>query len=177
MLSASCCEVKPHERLATLTWADADRVSAATGLKLSAFAEWEWMDADHTQAWLDLHPAYTAYLGPKSRRLGLKAVDGACVLLERGKGCTLSEEARPISCRLYPFDVGEGLLQVERFGDVAEARRLVESGAAHACLAIEEAKSPSQLLRAFGTSRRKVRALVEQLRAEIRAHAARERQR
>ena len=175
VLTASCCEVKPHERLATLTWADADRIWAATGLKLDAFAEWEWMDADHAKAWLELHPSYAGYLGLQSRRLGLRAIDGACALLRRGKGCSLSEEDRPIACRIYPFDAGEGLLQVDRFGDVAEARRLVEKGAAHACLAVEESQSESQLMRAFGTTKKKVKALGEKLRAEVREHAARER--
>src|SRR5687768_15852300 len=68
-LTTSCCEVKPHERLATLTWADADRITAATGLSLHAFSEWEWLDADHAQAWLDLHPAYVGYLNAAPRRL------------------------------------------------------------------------------------------------------------
>ena len=175
VLSTSCCEVKPHERLATLTWADVDRVAAATGLSVHAFAEWEWLDADHARAWMDVHPAYVGYLNAAPRRLTLKAIDGACALLRRGEGCSLDEEARPTPCRIYPFDVGEGMLQVERFGDVAEARRLVEKGAAHACLAVEESKSQAQLLRAFGATKKKVRALAERLRAEVREHAVRER--
>jgi hypothetical protein len=168
--------VKPHERLATLTWADVDRVQAETGLSPHAFSEWEWLDADHAHAWLEVHPAYVGYLGPAPRRLTLKAVGGACALLRRGAGCILREEARPTGCRLYPFDVGEGMLQVERFGDLAEARRLVEKGAAHACLAVEEAKSEAGLLRSFGTTARKVRVLAERLRAEVAEHARRERQ-
>ena len=174
-LSTSCCEVKPHERLATLTWADVDRVREATGLPVRAFAEWEWLDADHAQAWLDVHPAYVGYLNAAPRRLTLRSADGACVLLRRGEGCSLDEEARPTACRIYPFDVGEGLLQVERFGDVPEARRLVEKGMAHACLAVEESKSFADLLRAFGATKKKVRALAERLRAEVREHAVRER--
>src|SRR5262245_39507990 len=82
VLGASCCEVKPHERLATLTWADVERIRAATGLVDEAFSEWEWLDADHVQAWLDVHPAYVGYLGAAPRRLSLKAVDGRCALLE-----------------------------------------------------------------------------------------------
>jgi Fe-S-cluster containining protein len=167
--------VKLHERLATLTWADVDRVQAETGLSPHAFSEWEWLDADHAHAWIDVHPAYVGYLGPAPRRLTLKAIDGACALLRRGVGCTLSEQARPTACRLYPFDVGEGMLQVERFGELAEARRLVEQGAAHACLAVEEAMSQAGLLRSFGTTAKKVRELAERLRAEIADHGRRER--
>lgn len=174
-LTTSCCEVKPHERLATLTWADLERVEAETGLSPDAFSEWEWLDADHARAWMDVHPAYVGYLAAAPRRLTLKAVGGACALLRRGAGCSLSEEARPTACRLYPFDVGEGMLQVERFGDLVEARRLVEKGAAHACLAVEESRSMGALQRAFGTTAKKVRALAERLRAEVADHARRER--
>ncbi|MBK7863781.1 MAG: hypothetical protein IPJ65_35285 [Archangiaceae bacterium] len=175
VLGASCCEVKPHEQLATLTWADVERVEAETGQRAAQFSEWEWLDAEHARAWLDVHPAYAAYLGPAPRRLTLRVVDGACALLVRGEGCSLGEEARPTACRIYPFDVTEGLLQVERFGDVVEARRQVEQVAAHACLAVEEAVSFESLHRAFGTTAAKVGALVERLRAEIADHARRER--
>ncbi len=173
-LTTSCCEVKPHERLATLTWADVERIEAHTGRSADAFSEWEWLDADHAKAWLDLHPAYQGYLDAAPRRLTLKAVDGACTLLERGRGCSLPAESRPVSCRIYPFDLETGMLQVERFGDLAEARRLVEKGAAHACLAVEESQSLRGLYRAFGTTASAVRELADQLRAEIRAHAQRE---
>jgi uncharacterized protein len=170
-LSATCCEVQPHERLATLTWADVERLSAVTGLPLEAFGEWEWLDADHVQAWLDVHPAYGAYLAAEPRRLTLRAQDGACVFLERGKGCRLEPNQRPTMCQLYPFDV-DGRLQVDRFGSVAEARETVVRGAANACLAVEEASGFAALYRAFTTTGARVRALGERLRAELAEHAA-----
>src|SRR5205823_6262008 len=139
-LTASCCEVKPHERLATLTWADVDRLSAASGRDSATFVETDWLDADQAKAWLEVNPSYIGYLGPTSRRLMLKAVGGACTFLDRERGCTLSVEARPTACRLYPFALG-GRIAVERMGSVDEARRLVAKGALHACLAVEEAQS------------------------------------
>jgi Fe-S-cluster containining protein len=174
-LTASCCEVKPHERLATLTWADVDRVHAATGLVPESFSEWEWLDADHVKAWLDVHPAYVGYLGPAPRRLTLRALDGKCALLDPARGCTLTEAERPIACRIYPFDVSDGLLQVSRYGELTEARRVVEKGTANACLAVEEATSEGALLRKLGMTAKKVKALAEQLRAEVADHARRER--
>ena len=175
VLGNSCCEVKPHERLATLTWADVERVTEATGLSSHAFTEWEWLDAAQTQAWLDVHPAYVGYLGPAPRRLTLKVLNGACALLKRDTGCTLSEAARPMACRLYPFDVSEGLLQVERFGDLVEARRSVETGGGHACLAVEEAQSARELGEKLSLTEPQRAALAEQLRSEIAEHAKRER--
>jgi Fe-S-cluster containining protein len=167
--------VKSHERLATLTWADVDRVSTATGLAPEAFSEWEWLDADHVQAWLDVHPAYVGYLGAAPRRMTLRALEGKCALLDPKHGCTLTEDQRPTACRIYPFDVGEGLLQVSRFGDLSEARRVVEKGADSACLAIEESGSRRALLKKLGMTEKKVRALAEKLRAEVAEHAKRER--
>ena len=174
VMSTSCCEVKPHERLATITWADADRVQAATGLRVDDFTEWEWLDADQAHAWLELHPAYRGYLDVAPRRLSLKAVDGRCTLLGE-QGCTLEPEVRPTPCRIYPFDVETGMLQVERFASVEEARRLVVNGAAHACLAVEESRSLRELYRAFSTTASRVRELAVQLRAEVAAHVKRER--
>ena len=174
-ISASCCEVKPHERLATLTWADVDRLEAATGRSAASFVEIDWLDADHAQAWLDLNPSYVGYLGGAPRRLMLKALQGSCTFLQAGKGCTLDVEQRPTACRLYPFETG-GRISVERVGDVLEARRLVLRGLSHACLAVEEASSMTQLKRAFGTSSSKIEALCNRLRVEVLAHAKRERQ-
>lgn len=173
-LTTSCCEVKPHEKLATITWSDVERIEAATGLSPHAFSEWEWLDADHAQAWLDVNPAYRGYLDAAPRRLSLKAIDGRCALLKAGEGCSLPAEAKPTPCRIYPFDVKTGMLQVERFGDLSEARRLVEKGTAHACLAIEESQSLRGLYRAFGTTASRVRELADQLRAEVAEHARRE---
>ncbi|MBL8949293.1 MAG: hypothetical protein JNK82_00855 [Myxococcaceae bacterium] len=174
VMSTSCCEVKPHERLATITWADVERVRAATGLDATEFTEWEWLDADQAHAWLELHPAYRGYLDVAPRRLSLRAVGGRCTLLG-DHGCSLEPDARPTPCRIYPFDVETGMLQVERFGDLDEARRLVVKGAAHACLAVEESRSLRELYRAFGTTASRVRDLAAKLRAEVSEHVKRER--
>jgi uncharacterized protein len=173
-MGSSCCEVKPHERLATITWADVDRVREATGLRAEDFTEWEWLDADQAHAWLELHPAYLGYLDAAPRRLSLKAVGGRCALLGEA-GCSLDAAARPTPCRIYPFDVETGMLQVERFGNLEEARRLVVAGAAHACLAVEESRSLRELYRAFATTASRVRELAAQLRAEVAEHVKRER--
>src|SRR5439155_26161776 len=77
-LTASCCEVKPHERLATLTWADIERLEATTGRARDSFVEVDWLDADQAKAWIEVNPSYIGYLGSFSRRLMLKAVHGAC---------------------------------------------------------------------------------------------------
>jgi Fe-S-cluster containining protein len=173
-LTASCCEVKPHERLATITWSDVERLRAATGLELDDFAEWEWLDADHVQAWLHVNPVYRGYLGPSPRRLTLKAVGGACVFLDRKSGCTLSRDARPTPCRIYPFEPG-GRLSVDRFDALEQARANVVKGTAHACLAVQESGSFEELRRALDTSEEEVQLLADRLRTEIRAHAKTER--
>lgn len=166
--------MKPHERLATITWADAERLQAATGLDVEAFGEWEWLDADHVQAWLHVNPVYRGYLGPSPRRLTLKAVSGACVFLDKKKGCTLAKEVRPTPCRIYPFEPG-GRLSVERFDTVEAARAHVAKGTAHACLAVQESGSFDELRRALLTTEDEVQMLAERLRAEVRAHAKTER--
>lgn len=166
--------MKPHERLATLTWSDVERVREATGRALEAFAEWEWLDADHVQAWLHVNPVYRGYVGPSPRRLTLKAEGGACVFLDRRSGCTLDKEARPTACRIYPFEPG-GRLSVDRFESVEDARASVVKGGAHACLAVQESKSFELLRKALGTTEEEVLMLADRLRTEVRAHAKTER--
>jgi Fe-S-cluster containining protein len=166
--------VKPHERLATLTWSDVERVRAVTGRALETFAEWEWLDADHVHAWLHVNPVYRGYVGASPRRLTLKAEGGGCVFLDRRKGCTLDKETRPTPCRIYPFEPG-GRLSVDRFESVEDARASVVKGGAHACLAVQESKSFEALRAAVGTTQDEVLMLADRLREEIRAHAKVER--
>lgn len=165
VLGSSCCEVKDGEQLATLTWADADRIGVAS-------TEWEWLTDDQAARWSLLHVAWGRYFGPWTRRLTLKRKDGRCVFLG-ARGCTLTEDERPTACRLYPFEVraqGDWGLQVDRFGGVAAARASGE----HACLAIEEGDSYDALFAAFDTSRAALEALHARLRAEAVDHARRE---
>ena len=105
VLGSSCCEVKGEEQLATLTWADVDRISAATGRGVSAFTEFEWLGEAEAMRWSQLHAAWGGYFGPATRRLTLKRKNGACVFHAAATGCTLTAEQRPTACRLYPFEV------------------------------------------------------------------------
>ncbi len=103
-------------------------------------------------------------------RLTLQRRDGACVFLERGKGCRLTSEQRPSACRLYPIEVladGTIALQVDRFGSVEDAWATHGQG----CLAVEESESFEALLAAIGLEESDVSELAEQIRAEVRAHA------
>lgn len=172
VLGVSCCEVKGDEQLATLTWADVERLQEATGLSVEAITEWEWLDEAAAAKWTQLHPALGSYFGPSTRRLTLRRRAGACVF-HGPRGCSLTAEQRPTACRLYPFEVrthGEWGLQVDRFGSVEQA---LASGD-HACLAVEEADSFEALWRAFGTTRQALEELGQRQRQEARAHGERE---
>jgi uncharacterized protein len=165
--------VKGEEQLATLTWADADRIEAATGLRASAFTEWEWLGEGAAARWSLLHAAWGNYFGPSTRRLTLKREKGACVFHTAATGCSLTAEQRPTACRLYPFEVrahGEWGLQVDRFDSIEDAQRSGE----HACLAVEEADSFEALWRAFGTDAAALEALAERLKREAQEHGRRE---
>ncbi len=173
VFGTSCCEVKGDEQLATLTWADVDRLRAATGRSAVSFSEWEWLDEAQTLRWSQLHPRWASYFGPSTRRLTLKREAGACVF-HKAQGCSLTTEQRPTACRLYPFEVrarGEWGLQVDRFGSIDDA---VSSGE-HACLAVEESDSFEALATAFGTDRAALEALDARLYQEAREHGERER--
>jgi Fe-S-cluster containining protein len=172
-LGVSCCEVKDDEQLATLTWADVERLQAATGLSVEACTEWEWLNEEEVAKWSRLHPRFASYFGASPRRLTLKRARGACVF-HGSQGCTLTAEQRPTACRLYPFEVrseGGWGLQVDRFGSVEDA---IASGE-HACLAVEEADSFETLWAAFGTTPQALEQLSQRLEAEARAHGRRER--
>ena len=172
VLGTSCCEVKGDEQLATLTWADVDRLLEATGRGSESFCEWEWMSPEAAARWSLLHPQWGRYFGPSTRRLTLKRAKGACVF-HGPDGCTLTAQQRPTACRLYPFEVrapGDWGLQVDRFGSVEDA---LHSGE-HACLAIEEADSFQTLWEAFGTDGEALEALGERLRQEAAEHSKRE---
>ncbi|HYV46171.1 MAG TPA: hypothetical protein VFA20_14980 [Myxococcaceae bacterium] len=168
-LGRSCCEVEDGEQLATLTWADVDRISDATGRPARAFAEVEWLSVEDGRAYESRRPLYHGYFARGPARLTLKRRAGACVFLQRGRGCSLGADARPTACLLYPFELwpdGSWSLQVDRFGSLEDAR--VARGSS--CLAVEEASSMDGVLAAFSTTREDVAALGERLRGEVRAH-------
>ena len=94
-----CCEVPPGEKLATLTFADIARIEAATGLPARRFLEEEQLDPALRLFYETPRPLYRGlFVG--GLRHGLRAERGACVFLERGSGCTLPREARPLACLL-----------------------------------------------------------------------------
>ena len=64
VLGVSCCEVKGDEQLATLTWADVDRLREATGRGPESFTEWEWLGEEEAARWSLLHPRWRGYFGP-----------------------------------------------------------------------------------------------------------------
>lgn len=169
-LGASCCEVKDGEQLATLTLADVARISAATGRAPDAFSEVEWLSEEEAADYEARRPLYAGYFRHQPRRLTLRRRDGACVFLDRARGCTLSADVRPTSCRLYPFELwpgGQWSLQVDRFGSLEAAR----AGPGSACLAVEEATEMEHVLAAFGLTREEVEAIGAVLAAEVREHA------
>ena len=177
VFGGSCCEVREGERLATLTHADVDRVREATGLTSDAFCETEWLAHDEAIEWSNNHLLYRDYFAVAPKRLTLKRRDGACVFHVKGSGCSLSADERPTACRLYPFEPradGSWGLSAERFGSLDEAKRAYQGGES-ACLAVEEADSFEALRALFSTDREQVEAIAEQLRAEVLAHARRER--
>jgi len=168
-LGRSCCEVDGGDQLATLTWADVDRISAAMSRPPRAFAEVEWLTPEDAQDYESRRPLYRGYFSRGPARLTLKRRAGACVFLERGRGCTLGEDVRPTPCLLYPFELwpdGSWSLQVDRFGSLEAAR----GAAGSSCLAVEEAGSMEDVLAAFSTTRDATAALGERLRGEVSAH-------
>lgn len=173
-LGASCCQVKPGEHLATLTFADVERIEAATGAFRGAFVEAEVLEDDaQVEAWLEAQPMHRGYFGPGRQRLTLRRRGGACTFLGPA-GCRLGAEARPTQCLLYPLSwtaSGAWGLAVERFGSVAEAK----ASGSHACLAVEEANSFEALRTAFSLSAGEAQALAERLRAEVLEHGRRQR--
>jgi Fe-S-cluster containining protein len=168
VLGVSCCEVKEGEHLATLTRADVERIGAHTGLAArrfvaeEAFSEWEAAEYEARR------PLYRGYFRRGPVRLTLATRAGACVFHEKGRGCGLPADVRPVACRLYPFERcpdGSWSVQPSRYGDLAEAR-----AGGGACLALEEAERMEDVLAAFGTTREAVEALGERLAEETRAH-------
>jgi Fe-S-cluster containining protein len=162
--------VKDGEHLATLTLADVARIRQATGRAADSFSEAEWFSEEEAQDYEARRPLYEGYFRHGPRRLTLRRRKGACVFLDRARGCSLSADVRPTSCRLYPFELwpdGAWSLQVDRHGSLESAR----TAAGSACLAVEEATEMEHVLHAFGLTREEVEALGGQLALEVREHA------
>lgn len=157
---AVCCEVAQGEKLATLLLADIERIEEATGLVRHRFVEREDLDPAERLAYETVRPIYRGvFVG--NVRWGLKARKGACVFLERGKGCVLPQEAKPLACLLYPLDF-----------DLAGEPTLLD--APH-CLALERAEGPHHLLSMLGLTRKELTRLRARALAEGADHATRAR--
>ena len=167
-IGKTCCEPGPHEHLAMVTRADIARISAHTRLSARRFTVEEAVSQEGAVEFEARWPLYRGYFLRGPVRTLLLARDGACVFLDRKRGCSLPLDVRPMACRLYPFDKwadGSWSLAVGRHGDLAAAR---EEGSA--CLAVEEAESMEDVLAAFGTTHEAVEALGAQLSEEVRNH-------
>ncbi|XXF77012.1 YkgJ family cysteine cluster protein [Myxococcaceae bacterium GXIMD 01537] len=167
VLGASCCEPREGERLATLTRADVARISEHTGLAARRFVHEEGLTEVEAAEYEARRPLFRGYFHRGPVRLTLAVRAGACVFLDRERGCSLPEETRPVACRLYPFErQADGWSVTEgRYGDLEAAR---EGGGA--CLAIEEADGLEALLSAFNTTWEALEALGVRLAQEARAH-------
>ncbi len=171
-LGSSCCEVLPGEKLATLTLADLERIGGHARLKIEAFCEEEWLTEPEAIAYQERRPLYAGYFRHGPRRLTLKARGGACVFLNRERGCVLPAEVRPSACQLYPFELfpsGQWSLQVDRHGSLAAAR----SSGGLACLVVEESQRMAEVLKGLGLDRAEVERLGEQIAREVSDHARR----
>ncbi|PTL84086.1 YkgJ family cysteine cluster protein [Vitiosangium sp. GDMCC 1.1324] len=168
VLGASCCEVKEGEQLATLTRSDVERIAAHTGLAPRRFVTEEYLTEEEAAGYETRRPLYRGYFRRGPVRLTLAIRAGACVFHEKGRGCGLPGDVRPVACRLYPFERwpdGSWSVQVGRYGDLAEAR-----AGGSACLAVEEAGSMDEVLSAFATTREAVERLGALLAEEAGAH-------
>lgn len=168
VLGASCCEVKEGERLATLTRSDVERIAAHTRLSPRRFVVEEYLTEEEAAEYEARRPLYRGYFRRAPVRLTLATRAGACVFHEKGRGCGLPGDVRPVACQLYPFERwpdGSWSVQVGRYGDLAEAR-----AGGDACLAVEESASMDEVLAAFGTDRETVESLGGQLAEEARSH-------
>jgi Fe-S-cluster containining protein len=153
----SCCEVDGDVRLATLTGGDIRRIQAETGLDPSRFTERQVIGPEEQHAYEALRPA-NRHVIRGGQRVHLRTDGRACVFHTAATGCTLSKEARPLFCKLYPFEFNAlGKLTVEPVG---------------ACLAVAEQDGFAGLLRAFGVSRPKLQALHDQIQVELAADAS-----
>ncbi len=167
-LGVSCCEPREDEQLATLTRSDVARIREHTGLAARRFIVEEGLSEMEAADYEARRPLYRGYFRQGPVRLTLAMRAGACVFHERGRGCGLPADVRPVACRLYPFERwpdGSWSVQMGRYGDLAEAR-----AGRDACLAVEEAEGMEDVLAAFGTTHEAVESLGEQLAEEARAH-------
>src|SRR5512140_3635279 len=95
LLGTACCEVRDDEQLATLTWADVERIRVAARLPAAAFSEEEWVTEKQATEYERRRPLYRGYFRSGTSRLTLRRQRGACTFLHPRIGCTLSPNVRP----------------------------------------------------------------------------------
>lgn len=162
-LGRSCCEPREGEHLCTLTHADVARIQAETGLAPRRFVVEEPFPHDEQLAYERLRPLYRGYFRARPVRLTLaRGPRGACVFHREATGCTLSADARPTACRLYPLEWGA-------HGDWLPAASPHEGE----CLALDEAASLEDVARALGLSGSDLDGLRVRLLEEVHAHGSR----
>lgn len=161
-LGRSCCEPGEGDALATLTPADIARIQEERGRAPRHFVEEEWLSHEETWLYERVRPLFRGYFARAPVRYTLQRKgggrEGACVFHEPSRGCTLSDAARPIACRLYPF---EQLLD----GSWGLA---VGPGEKSGCLAVEEGGSLEEVMAAFGVTQAQLERWGAQLREELR---------
>lgn len=152
----TCCEPDEPHGLATLTRGDVDRIRAATRKSARHFVDEEVFTPEEAHAHAQLRPANRfAVVGGVRRHL--RARGGACVFHRQDVGCTLPADARPLACRLYPFEL-----------DAFDRLTIAVAGRCHA----EETRGAlPDVLQALGTSEREVRALHARLLGELESDA------
>ncbi len=83
-----------------LTLGDVSRIET----DCSDFYIWEKPDEIDSDSLALLDPFWLlTFSQPEGRRVLARRADGSCVFLEP-TGCRLSDELRPLVCRLYPFE-------------------------------------------------------------------------
>ncbi len=98
----------------------------------------------------------------------MKVVSGACALFDPESGCRLPFDARPVACRLYPFepwpDGTVSVLAGPSAGAEPDEPR---------CLAVDEADGVEALAAAFGLDDASLSRLTALLRESVQDHARR----
>lgn len=173
----SCCEVEEGsgQALATLTRADVERITAATGRPPRAFVGEEWLTAEEALQYERARPVFEGYYRRGPLRWTLQLRGGACVFHQAGRGCSLALDTRPLACRLYPFEPqpdGNFTLLADRVGheEFPPAAVVVVAEPEVRCLAVEESESMEALMRAFSVTLERLRGWAAALREESRRH-------
>jgi uncharacterized protein len=167
-LGRSCCELAPgsDQKLATLTTADMLRIRDHIRRSVDAFAEVEWLSEEAAREYTKVWPLYDGYFRHGPARWTLRAMNGACVFHSASTGCRLPAQVRPVACKLYPFS--------PTFVEDSPAVQPVTGDEHGRCLAVEEAASTDEVMKAFGLTPETLDALKQTLREDVRTHGTKD---